>query len=70
MSEEMSEKEEVRRQFKNEFIKYDIWSQEFSPKMGEQKSEKIALLLFNVNNNLRRIADSLEGLDNSLFKDK
>jgi hypothetical protein len=56
------EKEEMRRQFRNEFIDYDIWIQEFAPKMGEQKSDKTTLLLFNINNNLGRIADSLEGL--------
>ncbi|RXG66794.1 hypothetical protein ES695_01345 [Candidatus Atribacteria bacterium 1244-E10-H5-B2] len=60
------EKEEMRHQFRNEFIDYDIWIQEFSPKMGEQTSIKTTLLLFNINNNLGRIADNLE----ILVKDK
>ncbi|MBA7564090.1 hypothetical protein ES708_05752 [subsurface metagenome] len=66
-SKKMSEeKEEMRHQFRNEFIDYDIWIQEFSPKMGEQTSIKTTLLLFNINNNLGRIADNLE----ILVKDK
>jgi len=60
MSEE--EKEEMRSQFREEIADYDIWIKEFFPKMGEQSSDKTNLLLFNINNKLGRIADSLEGV--------
>jgi len=56
MSKDISkEEEEIRRQFRKEFINYDIWIQEYSP-----KKERTDQLLFNINNNLKSIVDSLD----------
>jgi hypothetical protein len=58
MSKKMSkEEEEIRRRFQKEFIDYDIWIQEFSREAGRKEQ-----LLFNINNNLKRIADSLDAI--------
>ena len=66
MSKKMSkEEEEIRRRFRKEFIDYDIWIQEFS-----REAERKEQLLFNINNNLKRIADSLDAIFLKLQKRK
>jgi len=51
------EKEEMRSQFREEIADYNIFVEEYSP-----AKSRTDLLLFNINNKLGRIADSLEGV--------
>ncbi len=55
--EKIKEEERMRRRFRREFINYDIWAQEFSP-----KEERTYQLLFNLNETLNRLVDSLDAI--------
>ena len=51
------EEERTRRRFRREFINYDIWIQEYSP-----KKERTDQLLFNLNETLNKLTDSLDAI--------
>ncbi|MBA7676603.1 hypothetical protein ES703_84847 [subsurface metagenome] len=65
--EEEKKTEERKHQYKSEHKRFIEWRDTV---LLIDRDEILNLLLFKINENLDSISGSLQGLDNSLFKDK